>query len=710
MPRHSLPFFFRSCLWLAFLTLALSASACAHTGQKSTPKMVTHVTEAVRNVTVKGARKVSASSIRGGLQTRSTPLYPLSRDLRITSLYRTLDREALEDDRKRIENHYKLEGFLSARVRRVEVREVKRGGGKTPPDSPAAGGQPLSSPKETKKKGRTPPPTFYDVVFEVREGKRAIYRSVEVEVVGDAPEAARAAAVVRNKIRVGSAVSYLFYQEVRAQALSSLLENGYARATVEGEIQADAPSRTADLLLRIDPGEKTHFGAVRIRGNRRVPKSIIASQHWLRPGEDTSPTALQRLRADLYDLGVFATVSTRLDMDPKNGNTLPVDVSVKESDPRTVKVSGGVRLEPDRDEIGVSLVVEHRNAFRRAIQLRSRSDLGVGFFGRFLSLDGAAVIGGEELSVSIPHFPARRLSLRATGGAKVDVELGHYVFNPSVSLGIDLTPLRRAVVGLAFHLEHYRFGPQVIQDDNKESYLSRPYSLGYWELRGEGRWGDGVVSALRGFYVRGTVAAAGPATASVWSYLRAKGEVGGYLPLVPKHVSLAARVAVGVLHHPLHLGAITSEGASSSNAMGAQAVTPSLQDTPPSERFFLGGGSDVRGWGRNMLGLRDDASSCDSGNCLDVPLGGDAMFLAQLELRGYLPFGLGGAAFVDVGRVWAVRLGPLSELQVSVGGGIRFRSPVGLLRLDLAVPVIRDPLLARYQPDYAFHFGIGEAF
>ena len=104
----------------------------------------------------------------------------------------------------------------------------------------------------------------------------------------------------------------------------------------------------------------------------------------------------------------------------------------------------------------------------------------------------------------------------------------------------------------------------------------------------------------------------------------------------------------------------------------------------PSERFFAGGATSVRGYRQDDLGPRSifgDAS------------GGRALFIANSELRFPIYRWLRGVGFVDLGNVYpTVGDITLPNLQIGAGAGIRLNTPIGLLRLDVAVPANPRPI------------------
>jgi translocation and assembly module TamA len=114
-----------------------------------------------------------------------------------------------------------------------------------------------------------------------------------------------------------------------------------------------------------------------------------------------------------------------------------------------------------------------------------------------------------------------------------------------------------------------------------------------------------------------------------------------------------------------------------------------FSDLPPSQRFFAGGDQSVRGYGYQELGPENSAG--------DV-IGGQYLTVASIE-ADYLLYGnFGVAAFFDAGNAGDSFL---PSLKKGVGIGLRYRSPVGMIRLDFAHP-LDDP-----DNDFRIHISIG---
>ena len=172
---------------------------------------------------------------------------------------------------------------------------------------------------------------------------------------------------------------------------------------------------------------------------------------------------------------------------------------------------------------------------------------------------------------------------------------------------------------------------------------------------------------------------ANPALGGTFRYNEALGEVRTYLPLGGTVV--ATRVRAGSI-------------AARSDA-----------DVPFSDRFFLGGASSLRGWSRYQVAPLADG----------IPVGGRTMIEVALEWRVPLRGAIGVVGFVDSGNVWARSFAATTAgFRSDAGLGLRYRTPVGLLRGDAAMqlnPI--DGLVANGQPalrTWRLHVSIGQAF
>jgi translocation and assembly module TamA len=134
-------------------------------------------------------------------------------------------------------------------------------------------------------------------------------------------------------------------------------------------------------------------------------------------------------------------------------------------------------------------------------------------------------------------------------------------------------------------------------------------------------------------------------------------------------------------------------------ALLGEAVGAAEFSLPPDQRFYAGGSGTIRGFGYQRVG----PTFADNPN---FPTGGTALSAYGIELRQRFGRNFGAAAFVDAGQVSTkLRFVP-NQLRVGVGAGIRYYTPIGPIRFDVAVPA------SRQAGDDAFeiYIGLGQTF
>jgi outer membrane translocation and assembly module TamA len=183
--------------------------------------------------------------------------------------------------------------------------------------------------------------------------------------------------------------------------------------------------------------------------------------------------------------------------------------------------------------------------------------------------------------------------------------------------------------------------------------------------------------------VNGHVEQAGKWLWGTYNYWSASAEMRHYLPIGKS----------SVVANRLHLGSIVPTNDDPANV-------------PFYKRFFVGGSSSVRGWGRYEV-------SPLSG--FGFPIGGLSMFEGSSELRVPLKGKLSGAAFFDFGNVWSDAWNfELGDLRYAVGPGLRYLTPIGPARIDIGYqlnPI--EGLLVDGLPQkrrMRIHFSVGQAF
>jgi outer membrane protein insertion porin family/translocation and assembly module TamA len=194
---------------------------------------------------------------------------------------------------------------------------------------------------------------------------------------------------------------------------------------------------------------------------------------------------------------------------------------------------------------------------------------------------------------------------------------------------------------------------------------------------------DNLMNARRGYVATVHLEQAGRFLGGSYDYAELTAE-GRFYQNVANKLVLAAQVRAG---------SIDAQG--------------SPEDKVPFfKRYFLGGATNLRGWGRF------DVAPLSGGG---LPIGGHSFMNFSAEARFPVWNALSGVLFLDGGNVWTDAWDfKVRDLRYDVGPGLRYNTPIGPIRVDLGYQLNRIPGLlvnGKLEPRrYRLHFSIGQAF
>jgi outer membrane protein assembly factor BamA len=201
-----------------------------------------------------------------------------------------------------------------------------------------------------------------------------------------------------------------------------------------------------------------------------------------------------------------------------------------------------------------------------------------------------------------------------------------------------------------------------------------------------------VLDARRGYVASVHLEQAGKWLGGTYDYYELTSEGRYYL-------SLGTRAVIAVRARG---GSIKAIG----NSPDGPGEPPEEALVPFHKRYFLGGATNLRGWGRF-----DVAPLSGFG----LPIGGHSFMNFSAEVRVPIWRSLGGVLFVDGGNVWSDPWDfNLNDMRYDVGPGLRYNTPIGPFRADFGYqlnPI--DGLRVNGKPEarhFRFHFSIGQAF
>jgi outer membrane protein assembly complex protein YaeT len=465
----------------------------------------------------------------------------------------------------------------------------------------------------------------------------------------------------------------------RERALNVLRDEGYPYAQVSLIEQELGPKRRS-LMLQATPGVLAHFGLVDVKGAETVGEHVIRRQMTFEPGDRFTRRDMRDSQRKLYGLDLFEFANVQSLEEPELMNEeVPVRVTVAEGKQRKVTAGIGYGTE---EQGRARLRWEHRNVFGGAQRF--------GVEGKWSSLDR-----GVRLDYLEPYFLSPHLSLNFDGQAWQAKE-PVYATN---QLGGRLTLRHQAdpqnfwTVSLIDQYQRSTIEPEALEDFTVRDDL---IALGLDPRDGES---EGTLSAVAFDITRNTTTSlldarsgymltahaeqAGSWLWGTYNYWSASTEGRHYLPLGDRAV-VASRLRFGSIAPADDLGT----------------------NVPFYKRYFLGGASSLRGWGRYEV-------SPLSG--FGFPIGGLSMLEGSSELRVDIKGKFGAAAFLDLGNVWAESWNlDLGDLRYAVGPGLRYETPIGPARFDVGYQVnpIEGLLVngASQKRRFRVHFSIGQAF
>jgi translocation and assembly module TamA len=449
--------------------------------------------------------------------------------------------------------------------------------------------------------------------------------------------------------------------------LTALEEDGYALAKVDPPVATeDAPALSIDVAFNAATGRRATVGAIRFNGLHDVNENFVRARLLLQQGQLYQPSKIDAARQDLLTLGVFSGVTVKAADAIAPDGSLPVTFDFQERSSHAVGVTGAFST-----DLGASAKVSwsDRNLFGNAEQLNlSAAATGLG---------GTATTGiGYNVTAQLikPDFPQRDTSLEFdTAALKQSLEAyDQRAFTAGPSLHRKFGPLWTGSIGITGEREH------ILQERVGSDFtlVSLPLTANY-DSTGLIDPTIDPTHGIRAAFIATPTESLGHPT-STFAILQISGstyfDIGDWLfGAKPGRSVLAFRGLVG-------------------SVQGASQF-----ELPPDQRFYGGGSSTIRGFKYQSVGpLFPDLK----------PIGGTAIDAGTIEYRQRFLESFGAAVFVDGGQVSAGNIPFSGALRIGTGFGLRYYTPVGPVRLDVALPVNRPP----GGDTFEFYIGLGQAF
>ncbi len=482
------------------------------------------------------------------------------------------------------------------------------------------------------------PKVYYDddikglvVSIEINEGE--CYGVDKVNVAGDLIEPAD---VLLKKVNIGK--EKIFNRETVRKDMISLqdvyADQGYAYAEIKPIINEDDEKHMADVTYDISKGPKVRFERITISGNEHSRDKVIRRELKVMEGDYFSGKGLKRSTENLKRLGFFEDVQLHTKKGSRD-DLMDLNVDVKEKGTRTFSVGAG-----------------YSSAYSAFVTFQVSDENFMGYGQR---LSASARIGGKNTEYDIRFLEPWLFDTRLSFGADLYKWTQEYTDYTRASYGT------RISLGAPLYFDYTR-GTLMYGYDNADiSDVSSSASQTLLDMTGNNVTSsltflvnrdsrDRTFNTSRGSINEGSVQYAGGILAGDEQFTKYRLRTAWFFPMFWDTVFMVQG----------RWGYIEDRGKLS-----------------VYQKFFLGGINTVRGYDYQTISPVDP----DTGDYI----GGEKMMCYNVEYSFPLltEQGVVGVVFFDAGNVWtSAENYNFSGLKKSVGGGVRWYSPLGPLRLE----------------------------
>jgi translocation and assembly module TamA len=497
-----------------------------------------------------------------------------------------------------------------------------------------------------------------------------VLESDDLEPAKKAVDKARDQVELQKQARAGEIV------KAEDFILRELARTGYPfPKMVEREAVVDHAVRTVTVRTKISTGRRARFGEPRVTGVRKALAEYASHRAPWEIGDRYDPDQLETYRTRLAATGLFSTIRIKPDENVRDDGLLPIIVELARGKLRSI---GAGAYYSSSEGPGGTAYWEHRDIFGRAERLR-------------ISGEASSLGAAGKLSFRKPDFfsPVQALVFETAYELQETDAFDSRKFK--TFLGLERTFARHWTVlgGGAFEI-----GPveepedvenpqnpddeEIVEDTDNVTLVGLPFDV-------KRDTANDLLDPTRGsrleFYVAPYIEQLG----SDLSFVVTRISNSLYLPLDERRRFVVAGRA--------SIGSITGAG---------------TDEVPADKRFYSGGGGSIRGFAFQQVGPLDANEN---------PEGGSSLVEASLELRWRIKNVFGIVPFVDAGNVYpdnypsfdakSFSSDAVAGLFWGAGLGLRYYSPVGPIRLDVATPLnprsgVDDPV--------QFYISLGQAF
>ena len=460
--------------------------------------------------------------------------------------------------------------------------------------------------------------------YEIESGPPVIIHNIDISIIGPAQEQQKLQDYLSQlPLKVGDRLEHARYEEIKKTLLRLTVLSGHLDAEyAQSSINLELKSNQVQIVLELNSGPRYRFGGITFYQDA-YDEDFLLRYIKFQQGDYYDPAALLRLQADLSNSGLFERIDIEPRRDLSTANEVPIHIHLKESKPR--KWGFGLGYGTDT---GIRGNIRHtRRVGRRG------HNIGVNLLAseKIQSLLGTYIIPLKDPTSEQMAYTAR-VSDEVTESRESNI----------ASLSGSYTSMQhswRRVISLNYEYEDFTVAQQT-----DETYFL--YPIISWTRT----WSDDRIHPTHGRRYYFELLGASDAVLSDATFLQGRANGKWVINLGSKNRFLTRA----------ELGATTIDN---------------ISDLPASKRFYAGGDTSIRGYGYEELGPL---------NQLGEVIGGKYLLVGSVELDHRLNDKWSVAAFYDAGNALNDFNNLGDQIAEGAGVGVRWRSPVGPVRIDFA--------------------------
>ncbi|MDO9041782.1 MAG: autotransporter assembly complex family protein [Desulfocapsaceae bacterium] len=479
----------------------------------------------------------------------------------------------------------------------------------------------------------------WHATYIVTPGQPVLVRSVSVEITGPGSGLSLFADLEKQfPLQDGAVLNHQQYEDGKKKILRWAIRNGFVEAGFEkNEVRVHRGNYQADIDLLLNTGHRFLFGKTS-SAQQIINQDLLSRYLPYKEGDPYSLRELSQLQSILYETGFFSGVTVEPEFDKVSELRVPVDLTLAPALPN--RYSFGLGYGTDT---GIRGKTEWRNRLFNDSGHRVSSSLQLS---EKINKVGAAY----EIPVADPRYDALKYA-------------GNWASEEWNNTKIDLLSVAAAV---SHSGPVYQYGVTLeARDERYDVGVTSGSSLlllpgGSWSVV----FADNRIKTQDGWRFSVDVKGADKNIVSDATFVQAQAGVKGITSLFDKW-RLIGRFTLGT------------------------TVVDSIDELPPSLRFYAGGDQSVRGYAYKSIGPTDTSGTV---------IGGRYLMVGSMEVERKIDDMWSVAAFYDTGQAMdSIDV----NLKKSVGIGGRLTLPFGQVRLDIAMPLLEE------ENSFRLHLNIG---